>query len=75
MEMEKKIKILQGMYAGALADSLLRMGQAGILEKVTEDKKVEQMLNGKTRAAQMGISKPQSVFEVLSDILDRKSVV
>ena len=68
MEMEKKIKVLQAMYAGALADSVLRMGQAGILEKVIEDKKMEQMLNGKMRAAQLGITRPQAVFEVLSEI-------
>jgi len=68
MEMEKKIKVLQTMYAGVLADSVLRMGQAGILEKVTEDKKVEQMLSGKMRAAQLGITRPQAVFEVLSEI-------
>ncbi|MDW7657253.1 MAG: L-2-amino-thiazoline-4-carboxylic acid hydrolase [Bacillota bacterium] len=68
MEMEKKIKVLQGMYAGVLADSVLRMGQAGILEQVTEDKKVEQMLSGKMRVTQMDITKPQAVFEVLSEI-------
>ncbi len=68
MEMEKKIKVLQGMYAGVLADSVLRMGREGILEKVTEEKKVEQLASGKIRAAQLGITRPQEVFEVLSEI-------
>lgn len=68
MEMEKKIKLLQGMYAGALADSVLRMGREDILEKVTVEKKGEQMASGKIRAAQLGIAKPQEVFEVLPEI-------
>ena len=66
--MTMKIKVLQKMYAGVLADSVLRMGTEGILEKVTKEKKAEQMQNGKIRAAQMGITKPQAVFEVLSEI-------
>lgn len=70
MEMERKIKILQGMYAGVLADSVLRMGRAGILEEVTKEKRLEQMQSGSIRAAQMGIDKPQAVFEVLSDLFN-----
>jgi hypothetical protein len=68
MEAEKKVKVLQAMYAGVLADSVLRMGRAGILQKVTEEKLAEQMENGKMRAAQMGITKKQDVFAVLSEI-------
>jgi hypothetical protein len=68
MKIEKKVKVLQGMYAGVLADTVLRMGREGILEKVTDEKRVEQMQSGKMRAAQMGITKPQEVFEVLSEV-------
>jgi len=68
MEIEKKIKVLQGMYAGALADSVLRMGKEGVLDKITEEKRIEQMQNGKINSAQMGITKPEEVFEVLSDV-------
>ena len=68
MEMEKKIKLLQGMYAGALADSVLRMGREGVLEKVTAEKRAEQFISGKMRAVQLGITKPQEVFEVLPEI-------
>ena len=64
----RSIKILQAMYAGALADSVLRMGREGILEKVTVEKKGEQMASGKIRAAQLVITKPQEVFEVLPEI-------
>ena len=39
MELEQKIKMLQVIYAGALADSVLRMGKEGILEKVALEKR------------------------------------
>jgi len=68
MELEKKLKLLQIVYAGALADSVLRMGKEGIIEKVTAEKREEQMLSGKLRAAQFGIGKPEEVFTKLAEI-------
>lgn len=68
MELEQKVKILQMVYASALADSTLRLGKEGILEKVTEEKREEQMRSGQARAAQFGIAKPEEVFEKLSEI-------
>ena len=68
METEKKLKMLQIFYAGVLADSVLRMGQEGILKKVEEQKRNEQLLSGKMRAQQLGIQKPQDVFEILPEI-------
>lgn len=62
MGLEQKFKMLQMIYAGALTDFVLRMGKEGILEKVTLEKREEQMLNGKIRAAQFGIEKPEGVF-------------
>jgi hypothetical protein len=68
MENERKIKMLQVFYAGVLADSVLRYGEEGILEKVTLEKKQEQLLTGKARANQLGIEKPEQVFEFLADL-------
>jgi hypothetical protein len=68
MELEKKVKLLQIVYAGALADSTLRMGKEGILEKVAAEKREEQMLTGKLRASQFGIEKPEEVFTKLADL-------
>ncbi len=70
METEKKVSILQMVYAAALADSVMRLGKEGVLEKVTEQKRREQMLTGKVRAQQFGITKPEEVFLKLSDIFD-----
>lgn len=68
MENEKKIRLLQMFYAGAMADSVFRLSKEGILDKVTTDKRHEQMAGGKVRAAQLGIQSPKEVFEILPEI-------
>ena len=70
MENEKKLQILQLTYAAVLADAVLRMGREGVLEKVTVKKKDEQMLRGKMNAEQFGITHPEDVFLVLSEIFN-----
>ena len=70
MENGKKLQILQLAYAGALADAVLQMGRAGILEKVVEQKKKEQILTGKMRAGQFAITRPEDVFVRLSEIFN-----
>ena len=51
------------------ADHVLRLGNEGVLEKVTQQKRAEQMYTGKGRAAQMGITRIDQVFTRLSDIM------
>lgn len=68
METERKLKMLQTFYAAVLADSVLRLGREGVLDKVTEEKKREQLLSGKMKAQQLGISVPEEAIEVLSEI-------
>lgn len=68
MTSDDKVRILQTAYAGALADAVLRMGRDGILTKVTEEKRREQMRTGKAKAEQFGISRPEEVFSRLTDI-------
>ena len=62
MEAEKKVLILQMVYTAALADSVFRLGKEGVLGKVTAQKRQEQMLTGKVRAQQFGVTKPEDVF-------------
>ena len=69
MEASEKVKVLQAVYAGALADAVLRMGREGVLEKVTQQKRSEQLAVGKARAAQMGIGRPEEVFTKLADLM------
>lgn len=68
MEDAKKLQMLRTFYAGALADSVLRFDRKGILDEVTAEKRGEQLAGGKARAAQLGITDAQSVFDVLSGI-------
>jgi hypothetical protein len=62
MEPEQKIKTLQMYYAAALADSTLRYGNAGILDKVTEQKRAEQMKAGASLAERFGVLEPKQAF-------------
>jgi hypothetical protein len=68
MDTSKHIQILQTVYAGALADTVLQMSREGVLDSVTERKKQEQLISGKMRAAQFGITKPEEVFLKLYEI-------
>lgn len=69
MEVLEKVRTLQVIYAGALADSVLRLGIEGVLEKVTQQKRKEQLIVGKARAAQMAMTSPEDVFTKLSDLM------
>ena len=69
MELLEKVRSLQVIYAGALADSVLRLGNEGVLEKVTEQKRKEQLVSGKVRVSQMDISSTDEVFLKLSDLM------
>ena len=69
MEPMEKVRMLQVIYAGTLADHVLHLGDEGVLEKVTIKKKAEQMAGGRARAAQMGITNAEEVFTKLSDIM------
>lgn len=68
MEPQDKVKILQATYAGVLADSVLRLGREGVLERVTKEKRAEQMASGALRARQMGVTTIEGIFETLSEI-------
>lgn len=69
METNDKLKAVQMIYAGALADMTLRMGKAGVLDQITKEKRDEQLATGKARAVQMGIESPKEVFTGLSDLM------
>ena len=69
MELADKVRTLQMIYAGALADTVKRLGNEGLLEKITLQKRSEQLLSGKMRAAQMGMVQEQDVFIKLADLM------
>ena len=65
--LELKIKTLQMGYAAALADSVVRYGNEGVLEKITGQKKTEQMQNGAGLAARFGVAEPKQAIEKTRD--------
>ena len=65
--LEQKLKTLQLGYAAALADSVVRYGNEGVLEKITEQKKAEQMRNGAGLAARFGVTSPKQAIEKTRD--------
>ena len=69
MELLEKVRTLQMIYAGALADTVKRLGNEGMLEKITQQKRSEQLASGKMRAAQMGMVQEQDVFIKLADLM------
>ena len=46
------------------------MSRQGVLEEVTRQKKKEQMLTGRMKAEQFGITQPKEVFLRLSEVFD-----
>ena len=68
MELEEKLKTLQMYYAASLADSTLRYGKAGILDEVTEQKRIEQMKTGVALSERFGVKEPQEAFQKTQDL-------
>jgi hypothetical protein len=68
MNDQDTIRLLRGMYAGALADAATQMARAGVLDEVTARKRQEQVSTGAARARQFGVSEPSQVPVFLSDV-------
>ena len=65
--LEQKVKTLQLTYATALADSVARYGNEGILDKITEQKRAEQMKIGASLAVRLGVTEPKQAIEKTRD--------
>ena len=68
MDKDRKIQMLQMIYAGVLADNVLQLSREGALERVTERKRAEQLATGRMKAARFGMEKVEDVFEGLYEI-------
>ena len=66
--LEQKLKALQMYYAAALADSVLRYGNAGVLNRVAEQKRAEQMKTGAVLAERFGVREPKQAFTKIQEI-------
>lgn len=70
MNLETRVKVLENMYIHVLVDSICNYSKQGVLAKVIEDKRNLQMLMGKQQAEQLGMTKPEDVFVVLSQFFN-----
>ncbi|MBU7008421.1 hypothetical protein [Phosphitispora fastidiosa] len=68
MNVENRLKVLQNLYVGVLVDSVRRYTAAGILDKVTEEKRNEQLVQGAQIAKSLNIQKPEEGFTLLAEI-------
>ncbi|KJR45461.1 hypothetical protein UF75_4137 [Desulfosporosinus sp. I2] len=70
MDLEKRVRVLENVYVGVLVDAVKRFSDEGILGKVREKKRSEQMLFGNEKAKQFGIEKQEDVFSWVSEIFN-----
>lgn len=70
MDLEKRVHILEIAYAGLQVDAVKCFDREGILDKVTESKRNEQMRMGKLQAERFGIQTTQEVFLKLSELFE-----
>lgn len=68
MTESERLKTLQLMYAGVLVDAVRQYGSFGILENVTEKKRIEQELAARDQVARLGIHTPEDLFTILPEI-------
>ena len=62
MEAAQHIRILQLTYAAQLADSVRQYENAGVLGRVTAERRTARLASGAAQAAQLGIAEPAAAF-------------
>jgi len=69
MEQKTKIKTLQLLYAGLLADTVSIYEKHKILESVISQKSIENQLAAPARVSQFKLNAPKDVFEVHNKLI------
>ncbi len=68
MDTQQHLRLLQITYAAQLADAVRQYGQAGILDRVTGQKRRERRAAGAAQAAQLGITTPMAAFTTSAEL-------
>ena len=68
MDTQQHLRLLQIMYAAQLADAVRQYGQAGILDRVTDEKRMERRRSAAAQAAQLGITTPEAAFTTSAEL-------
>lgn len=66
--MENNLKTLQLFYASVMADAVKEFHNAGILDQVTENKRIQQSLTATAQLNQLNINTPKELFEKFSEL-------
>lgn len=70
MNVEKKLKKLQTLYVGVLADTVKNYHEHGILEAIAEKKKQTAAAMGKQHIQFLDIREPEDIFTRVSEIAE-----
>ncbi|MFL0198716.1 hypothetical protein ACJDU8_24640 [Clostridium sp. WILCCON 0269] len=70
MKLEKKIKFLENFYVAILADSVYRYTKEGILARIVEEKRKEQMKCGSKLVENMEVTSIEDVFMNFNEIFN-----
>ncbi len=68
MDTQQHLRLLQLTYAAQLADAVRQYGQAGILDRVTDEKRAQRRATGAAQAAQLGITAPEAAFTTSAEL-------
>jgi hypothetical protein len=68
MDTQQHIRLLQITYAAQLADAVRQYGQAGILERVTEEKRAERRHSAGAQVARLGVTAPEAAFTTSAEL-------
>jgi hypothetical protein len=68
MDTQQHLRLLQITYAAQLADSVRRYGEAGILERVTDEKRAERRAAAPAQVAQLGVTKPEAALTTSAEL-------
>jgi len=68
MDPAQHIRVLQLTYAAQLADSVVQFEKAGVLERVTEERRAMRSASGAAQAAKMGIAEPAAAFTTSAEL-------
>ncbi len=68
METEKKLALLQYVYAASLAEAVNTYGRMNVLDSIVEKRKGRQAQSAPVMNQQLGVSSVEDVFKKLSEV-------
>lgn len=70
MDSEQNVGILRSLFVSMAADATLRLGNEGLIEKVRNEKRKNQLMIGKANAALFKVKTPEESFKNSKEVLN-----